>query len=85
MGDPDSDDKQQYVYVLEANITLKNGLTIPLMTEYLYRSNNILEQNDDKQDSGTPRGVYIPEVQVLTGKRNPKHPESSFELMEATT
>ena len=42
---------QQYLYALEANITLKNGLTIPLITEYLYRSNNELEQNTTKQDS----------------------------------
>jgi len=36
------DGVQQYVYTIEANITLKNGLTIPLMTEYLYRDNNKL-------------------------------------------
>jgi len=45
------DDTQQYLYALEANITLKNGLTIPLMTEYLYRSTNELEQDTNKQDS----------------------------------
>jgi hypothetical protein len=44
-------DIQQYLYTLEANITLKNGLTIPLMTEYLYRSTNELEQDTTKQDS----------------------------------
>ena len=45
-------DTQQYIYVLEANITLKNGLTIPLMSEYLYKSHNTLEQDVGKQDSG---------------------------------
>lgn len=48
-------------------------------------SNSSKPPSSDKHNSGTPRGVYIPEVKVLTGKRNPKHPESSFELMEATT
>jgi DDE_Tnp_1-associated len=31
----DEGSNQQYVYVLEANIVFKNGLTIPLLTEYL--------------------------------------------------
>lgn len=44
-------DMQQYIYVLEANITLKNGLSIPLMTEYLYKNNNKLEEDAGKQDS----------------------------------
>ncbi len=43
--------KQQYVYVLEANITLKNGLSIPLMSEYLCREHNELMQAKGKQDS----------------------------------
>ena len=47
------EETQQYLYALEANITLKNGLTIPLMTEYLYRSSNELEQDNNKQDSET--------------------------------
>jgi DNA phosphorothioation-dependent restriction protein DptG len=47
------DTKQQYIYVIEANITLQNGLNIPLMTEYLHRDNNQLTQPDGKQDSGT--------------------------------
>lgn len=42
--------KQQYVYVIEANISLKNGLTIPLMTEYLYRDNNQLANPTGKED-----------------------------------
>lgn len=44
-------DKQQYIYIIEANITFKNGLTIPLMTEYLCRSNNQLDSSLDKQDN----------------------------------
>jgi hypothetical protein len=52
-NEDDEKDKQQYIYAIEANITLKNGLTIPLMTEYLYRENNQLLQTNDKQDSET--------------------------------
>ena len=44
-------DKQQYVYAVEANITLANGLSIPLATEYLYRENNQLLQRAGKQDN----------------------------------
>lgn len=40
---------QQYVYVLEANLTLPNGLTIPLLTEYLYYDADGFDS--DKQDS----------------------------------
>lgn len=43
--------KQQYVYAIEANITLKNGLNIPLMTEFLYRENNCFLQPKGKQDN----------------------------------
>jgi len=53
VGNPEDDKKQQYIYAVEANITLKNGLTIPLMTEYLYRENNELAQPEGKQDSET--------------------------------
>ena len=38
---------QQYVYVLEANITLPNGLSIPLLSEFLYYDGNA---NPTKQD-----------------------------------
>ena len=51
VGKKKSKDVQQYFYTLEANITLKNGLTIPLITEYLYRSVNELERDKTKQDS----------------------------------
>jgi hypothetical protein len=53
VGNPEDNQKQQYVYVLEANITLKNGLSIPLMSEYLFRDNNKLKNTDDKQDCET--------------------------------
>ena len=43
-------EKQQYVYVIEANITLKNGLNIPLMTEFLFRDNNKLTNPEGKED-----------------------------------
>lgn len=51
VGDTDSDERQQYIYVLEANITLKNGLCIPLLSEYLFRDNNELSRDNGKQDS----------------------------------
>lgn len=53
VGNPEDGNKQQYIYTIEANITLKNGLSIPLMTEYLYRDNNECLQFEDKQDSET--------------------------------
>ena len=53
VGNPEDNNKQQYVYTLEANITLKNGLTIPFATEYLYHENNELLNPEGKQDSET--------------------------------
>ena len=50
VGLSENNDKQQYIYCLEADIVFKNGLTIPLMTEYLYRHHNELEQSHGKQD-----------------------------------
>ena len=50
VGSGDNQHKQQTVYVIEANITLQNGLTIPLATEYLYRHTNQLMQEHGKQD-----------------------------------
>lgn len=35
IGKKESKDIQQYVYIVEANITFPNGLTIPLMSEFL--------------------------------------------------
>lgn len=43
-------DNQQYVYVLEANIVFKNGLTIPLLTEYLKTDWNVLVTPQGKQE-----------------------------------
>jgi hypothetical protein len=45
-----NDTQQQYVYAIEANITLKNGLNIPLLSEYLYMENNQLNNPNGKQD-----------------------------------
>lgn len=42
--------EQQYVYSIEANITLQNGLNIPLLTEYLYMENNQLINPTGKQN-----------------------------------
>lgn len=53
VGNPEDENMQQYIYVIEANVTLKSGLSIPLMTEYLYRENNVLLEPNGKQDSET--------------------------------
>ena len=53
VGDKNHQRIQQYLYVVEVNITLKNDLTIPLMSEFLYRENNQLIQDEGKQDSET--------------------------------
>ena len=50
VGNLNDENYQQYVYVIEANITLKNGLNIPLMTEYLFMDNNQLTNPNGKQD-----------------------------------
>ena len=53
---------------------------IPMRPEEIKNSDGLT-----KQDCGTPRGVYISEVKVLTRKRYLPHLGSSFELMEVTT
>lgn len=53
VGNEESKHKQQYVYVVEANLTFKNGLSIPLMSEFLYRNSSQLNDPDGKQDSET--------------------------------
>ncbi|MEO8402220.1 MAG: transposase family protein [Gammaproteobacteria bacterium] len=50
VGSKESKTDQQYVYAMEANITLKNGLSIPLLTEYLSMENNQLSNPVSKQD-----------------------------------
>jgi hypothetical protein len=50
VGKGDTQHKQQHVYVLEANIMLKNSLTLPLMSEFLYRQHNELERDEGKED-----------------------------------
>ena len=50
LGNKDNKKDQQYVYAIEANITLKNGLSVPLLTEYLSMENNQLIRQQSKQD-----------------------------------
>jgi hypothetical protein len=50
VGSIESKTEQQYVYAMEANITFKNGLSIPLLTEYLSMENNQLINPTSKQD-----------------------------------
>ena len=40
IGSKDNKEIQQYVYIVEANITFGNGLSIPLMSEFLYYDGN---------------------------------------------
>ena len=47
-GDESNEQNQQYVYVIEANITLQNNLTIPLLTEYLFTDVNV-DENEGYQ------------------------------------
>jgi len=44
----DKEDMQYYVYVLEANLALANGLTLPLMSEFLNYAEG--DTDNDKQD-----------------------------------
>jgi hypothetical protein len=50
VGNKETESTQQYVYILEANIVFKNGLTIPLLTEYLQTDWNVLSNPEGKQD-----------------------------------
>ena len=50
VGNEEAGLNQQYVYILEANIVFKNGLTIPLLTEYLKTDWNVLNNPEGKQD-----------------------------------
>ena len=50
VGHEEAGQNQQYVYVLEANIVFKSGLTIPLLTEYLRTDWNVLNNPEGKQD-----------------------------------
>tara|TARA_B100001996_G_scaffold362436_1_gene329942 strand:+ start:453 stop:2009 length:1557 start_codon:yes stop_codon:yes gene_type:complete len=43
-------DEQQYVYVLEANLTFKNGLTIPFMTEFCELDDEAFHDSESRQD-----------------------------------
>ena len=73
VGSNDESREQQYVYTIEANITFSNGLTIPLLTEYLYRDNNQLANPSGKQDSETTAfermaerlKKYFPRLKIL--------------------
>lgn len=50
VGNEEAGLNQQYIYVLEANIVFKNGLTIPLLTEYLKTDWDIFNNPEGKQD-----------------------------------
>ena len=67
VGNKDNKTEQQYVYALEANITLKNGLCIPLLTEYLSIQNNQLLSQETKQDCQYRKEPRLPlQTFVLT-------------------
>lgn len=50
-GKEDSEKKQYYVYVLEANLAFHNGMTIPFMSEFLNYAQG--DTDNDKQDCET--------------------------------
>jgi hypothetical protein len=50
VGGEETKSEQQYVYVMEANITLRNGLSIPILSEYLSMNNNQLISEVSKSD-----------------------------------
>jgi hypothetical protein len=50
VGNEEAGLNQQYIYVLEANIVFKNGLTIPLLSEYLKTDWNVFSNPEGKQD-----------------------------------
>ncbi|HEY4831997.1 MAG TPA: transposase family protein [Waddliaceae bacterium] len=50
VGSEEAGQMQQYVYALEANIVFKNGLTIPLLTEYLKTDWDVFSNPEGKQD-----------------------------------
>ena len=47
-GDDDAAWVQQYVYVLEANLVFRNGVTLPLLSEFLSHGEG--DPDDQKQD-----------------------------------
>ncbi|MCP4489502.1 MAG: hypothetical protein GY820_19635, partial [Gammaproteobacteria bacterium] len=46
-------DEQQYVYVLEANLTFKNGLTSPFITQFCESDDEAFHAIESLQDSVT--------------------------------
>jgi len=50
VGNEEAGLNQQYIYVLEANIVFQNGLTIPLLSEYLKTDWNVFSNPEGKQD-----------------------------------
>ena len=50
VGNKDAQASQQYVYILEANIVFKNGLTLPLASEYLQTDWDVFNNPEGKQD-----------------------------------
>ena len=47
-GEDEEDEYQYYIYVLEANLSFRNGLVIPLLSEFL--EYQLGDQQNSKQD-----------------------------------
>ena len=79
--------ESEYSNVTYSHQVLQGGIAHPDMSQVIPFMPEQICNNDgeSKQDCGTPRGVYKPEVKVLTEKRYPPYSESSFELVEVTT
>jgi len=64
---------QQYIIVVEANITLHNGLTIPLLTERCVLDEEAINNEETKQDSENKAfhrlvdklKVYFPKLKIM--------------------
>jgi hypothetical protein len=73
VGNDESGFNQQYVYILEANIVFKNGLTIPLLTEYLKTDWNVFNNHEGKQECelvafkrlATKLKKYFPRLRIM--------------------
>jgi hypothetical protein len=73
VGNKETESNQQYVYILEANIVFQNGLTIPLLTEYLKTEWNVLSNPEGKQDCelvaferlATKLKKYFPRLKII--------------------
>lgn len=61
---------QQYIYIVEANLTFHNGLTIPIMSEFLFYDGNSNKEKQDYEINGFKRLAerlkkYFPQLNII--------------------